>query len=226
MRSKNQVPGLAPSQLEDARITASSNGGAHLLIFRGRERQEEALIIAKVVPYFRVRWIERTLLTLIPHSMDQFFGTINEFLSEEIEWINTVKPHDESCCLLLPECAFSAAADVRHLWTAAAEAGIERIRLAARARERFKLRHWLPQKNRSRRWIDGDDRVFDHRGARHGVAPFPRAWKLSYQAAPGFHFDVTARVSRAFHVQAFDGRRQAVSQPRHINIDPHGHVRI
>ena len=126
IRSKSREPGLAQSQLEDARKTASSNGGGPLLIFRGRAKHEEDLIIAEVVPYFRVRWIERTFLTLIPHSMGQFFEAINEFLSQELEWINTVKPHDESCCLLLPECAFSAAANVRHLWTAAAEAGIER----------------------------------------------------------------------------------------------------
>ena len=226
MRSKSRVPGLAPSQFDDARKTASDNGGAHLLIFRGRAKHEENLITAKVAPYFRVRWIERTLLRLIPHSMDQFFEAINEFLREEFEWINTVKPHDESCCLLLPDCAFSAAADVRHLWTAAAEAGIERIRLAASASERFKLRHWLPHKDGSRGWIDSDDRVFDHRGARHGVAPFPRAWKLSYRVVPGFHFDVTSRVSRAFHIHAFDGRRHAVSPPGHSNIDPHGYVRI
>ncbi len=226
MRSKSQVPGLAPSQFEEARETASSNGGAHLLIFRGRAKYEEGLIIDEVVPHFRVRWIERTLLKLIPHSMDQFFEAINEFLGEELEWINTVKPHDESCCLLLPECAFSAAADVRHLWTHAAEAGIERIRLAARASKQFKLRHWSPHKSGSRGWIDSENRVFDHRGARHGVAPFPRAWKLSYQVAPGFHFDVTSRVSRAFQVHASDGRRHAVSQSGHINIDPHGYVRI
>ena len=226
MRSNSQTPGLAPSQLEGAAQTASSTGGAHLIIFRGRKKHEDDLVVAQVAPYFRVRWVERTLLKLIPHSMDQLFEAINEFLSEELEWINTVKPHDESCCLLLPESAFSAAADVRHLWTAAAEAGVERIRFAARASERFKCRHWLPHQNGSRGWIDSDDRVFDHRGARHGVAPFPRAWKFSYQVVPGFHFDVTSRVSRAFHVHAFDGRRHAVSQPGHINIDPHGYVRV
>jgi len=225
MRSNNRMPGLAPSQLDDARRTASANG-AHLLILRGRGKHEENLVVTEMTPYFRMRWLEHTLLKLIPHSMDQFFEEISRFLSEELEWIDTVKPHDESCCLLLPECAFSAEADVRHLWNAATEAGVERIRLAARASERFRFKHWLPHKNGSRGWIDRYDRVFDHRGARHGIAPFPRAWKFSYQVVPGFHFDVTSRISREFQVHASNGRRHDAPGLGHINIDPHGHVRI
>ena len=228
MRSKDRIPGLAPSQLDSTVQTASSVGGAHFFIFRGRDKYEEDLLVAKVAPYFRVRWVGRELLKLTSRSMDstdQFFEAINQFLGEELEWIQTVKPHDESCCLLFQECAFSAAGDVRHLWTVASEAGIERIRLAARASEQFKFRHWLRHKNGSRAWIDGDDRVFDHRGPRHGVAPFPRAWKFSYQVVSGFHFDVTSRVLRAFHVHASDGCRHAASEGEHINIDPHGYVR-
>jgi hypothetical protein len=225
MRSNGRVSGLAPSQLESASQEAANSGGAHLLIFRGREKHEEAFVIDRIAPYFRMRWVERTVLKLIPHSMDQFFTAMNQVLAEELEWINTVKPHDESCCLLLPECAFSAAADVQHLWHAAAEAGIERIRLAALAGERFKMTHWLQTGTGARAWVDNADRVFDHRGARHGTAPFPRNWKFSYQVEPGFHYDVTSRVSRAFKIDASDGRRHSASGLEHINIDPHGRVR-
>jgi|SRR5271157_450754 len=225
MRSNGRMPGLAPSQLAGARQTASNAGGAHLLVFRGRQKREEDLVVAEVAPYFRVRWLEPTLLRSIPHSMNQFFETIDQFLNEELEWIETVKPRDESNCLLLPERAFSAGTDVRHLWTAASEAGIERIRLAALASERFAITHWLPDKNGPRAWIDHDGRVFNHRGARHGEAPFPRRWKFSYQVVPGFHFDVTSRVSRPFYVQASNGGRHGASGLGHINIDPHGFVR-
>lgn len=221
IRSNSRMPGLAPSQLDGAAQAASNLGGAHLLIFRGRERQEETLANDKLGRYFRLRWLDRLLLKLIPHQIDEFLQHIESVLVEEIEWIKTVKPTDESRCLLLPECAFSAAADVRHLWTAATEPGIERIRLAARVSERFATTHWRGP----RAWIDSDGRVFDHRGARHGVAPFPRAWKFSYQVPTGFHFDVTSRDSRGVSLRAFDGHRHSVSSSGHINIDPHGYVR-
>jgi hypothetical protein len=84
----------------------------------------------------------------------------------------------------------------------------------------------LPNSGGARVWVDSDSKAFDHRGARHGVAPFPRAWKFSYQVVPGFHFDVSSRVSRAFCVHASDGRRHDVLGSRHLNIDPHGWVRV
>jgi len=226
MRSNTRSPGLAPSQVTKALDLAANEGGAHLLVMRGREKQEEALVSAGIAPYFRIRWVNGTLLKLIPHAMDRFFEGINQVLSEELEWTETVKPQDESCCLLLPECAFSAAADVRHVWSAALESGLERIRLAARASKQFEIRHWLSHRNGPRAWIDDDDKVFDHRGARHGLAPFPRSWKLSYQLPLGFHFDITSKVVRAFRVQSFDGGRHDALGSGHVNIDPHGYVRI
>ena len=225
MRSKGKIPGLAPSQLEEARQMASDRRGAHLLIFRGRQKSEQELVFTEITPYFRVRWIDEVLLKLVPHSMDQFFQTINDVLAEEIEWINTVKPRDEASCLLLPECAFAANSAVQHLWTAATEAGIERIRLAARVIERFGIVHWLSSKNGVRRWIDAGSRVFDHRGPRHGVAPLPRSWKFSYCVSDGFHYDVTSRDSRAFHLNDQSSGRHTARANEHINIDPHGYVR-
>jgi hypothetical protein len=226
LRSNGRTPGLAPGQIEIAANLAAEHNGANLLVFRGRSADDENALLARLVPNFRVRWIEATLLKLIPHDMPKFFGRISECLSEEAVWIDEVKPKDESCCLLLPSCAFSAKSEVRHLWTAASEAGIERIRLAVRAKERFSATHWLPQKNGARAWTDMDGRVFDHRGARHGIAPFPRMWKFAYQTTPGFHFDVTSRLSRNFHIQAFDGWRYNVPGSNHVNIDSHGYIRI
>ncbi len=225
MRSNGRMPGLAPSQLQAAKETASYSGGAHLLIFHGREKSEEDMITADVVPYFRLRWLDRTLVKLIPHQIDDLFEAINSILCEELEWTETVRPRDLSCCLLLPECAFSAAPTVRHIWTAATEAGIERIKLAARASERFGNLHWLPRKNSARGWIDTDGRIFDHRGALHGIAPFPWSWKFSYQMVDGFHYDVTSRDSRIFKISGADGSRHPALASGHINIDPHGHVR-
>ena len=225
MRSKGGVAGLAPSQLDGVSQAASTDNGAHLIVFRGREKHEEEAVKIRLGRFFRIRWLDHTLLRLIPCGMDRFFSAIIEVLVEEQEWIDTVKPRSEACCMLLPECAFSAEPGVRHMWTAASEPGIERIRLAARATKQFEATHWLQQKNGVRAWTDGDDRIFDHRGARHGSAPFPRMWKFSYQMAPGFHFDVTSRFSRPFHIRAFDGTRHKALALGHINIDPHGYVR-
>lgn len=232
IRSKGLIPGIAPSQLEILRQTASQFGGAHLLIFRGRERgrekRDEDMVVAEVAPYFRVRWLDHTLLRLIPRSMGRFFEAINGILDEELTWSETVKPRDTSCCLLLPECAFSADPGVRHLWTAATEPGIECIMLAARAIERFRRIHWVRNTGGARgpapwNWVDDGGRVFDHRVARHYPrAPFPRSWKFSHQVEAGFHYDVKSRDSRAFHVVASDGSRHDASGTGHINIDPHG----
>ncbi|MGB7585229.1 MAG: hypothetical protein WBM11_10315 [Terriglobales bacterium] len=159
--------------------------------------------------------------------MDEFFEAINTVLDEELKWVELVKPNHESACLLLPECGFSAEDAVKHLWEAATQPGIERIKLAAEACKRFRALHWLPNtrsNNGPRVWIDAEGRMFDHRGQRHGVAPFPRSWKFSYQVEKGFHYDVTSRDSRPFHVDASDSRRHSALGDGHVNIDPHGYV--
>jgi hypothetical protein len=225
LRSNGRVPGLTPGQLGSAWDVATTSGGAHFLIFRGRDRGDENFVIKEIAPYFRVRWLDGILLKLIPHRIDDWFRAIRGVLDEEIEWIETVKPQDVSCCLLLPECAFAPSSAVRHVWSAATESGIERIRLAARAVNRFHDLHWHPTKNGARGWIDTENRFFDHRGPLHGLAPFPRSWKYSYRVADGFHYDVTSKLSRAFHVNSADGNRHGASGAAHINIDPHGYVR-
>jgi hypothetical protein len=231
MRSKSRLPGLAPSQLPDVLRKAAELGGAHILIFRGRDLKDEASVFDAVAPYFRVRWIEAKLLSLIPHSMDEFGKTLNGILGEELEWNSAVRPHDERCCLLLSEASFSAEPSVRHVWKIAGQAGTERIKGTVRAVERFGTFHWnwLPREHKhsdgERVWIDQDNRVFGHRGPRHGDAPFPRMWKFSHPLPPGFHFDVTSRSARAFRVASWDSRWHDVAASAHINIDAHGHVR-
>jgi hypothetical protein len=224
-RSKSRVPGLAPSQLSAVNGAASEEVDAHILALRGRDRTLDALLSAQVAPYFRVRWIEARLLRLIPHAVEEFLDDIARVLSEELEWSSNVKPQDESCCLLLPQCAFAADQHVQQLWAAASGAGSERIRAAIRVVENFRSAHWKLYRNGERKWIDDDGRVFDHLGPRRGrVAPFPRSWKFSYRLPPGFHFDVESRDSRAFAVDTSDGQRHTILAGGHLNIDPHGQV--
>jgi hypothetical protein len=160
--------------------------------------------------------------------MADFIGGLQEALKEESEWRASVLPRDESCCLLLPECAFVCDDRVKHVWTIATQSGIERIRGAARAMEQFQSLHWLTHVEQGRHesgraWIDVDSRAFKHKGPRHAVSPFPRSWKFSYELPEGFHFDVTS--NSAFHVIAHDRARHTAAALAHINIDPHGYVR-
>jgi hypothetical protein len=228
LRSIGRTPGLSPSQVEPTLRAAADVDGAHILVFSGREKTEEDRVWAQIAPYFRVRWLSHSSLKFIPHSMPRFWAAVDAVLSEELEWNQSVRPVDESACLLLPECCFEAEPTVRHVWRAASEASLERIRLAANAVAKFKSAHWTPHAappQAIRKWVDVQGKVFDHRGARHGIAPFPRPWRFSFQVAPGFHFDVTSRDGRGVRVTAHDGAKHVASGADHINVDPHGHVR-
>jgi hypothetical protein len=225
MPSKGHRPGLAPSQIARVLGKASDLGGAHVLIFRGGAAEVDAVVVTEVAPYFRIRWLDKKLLTLIPYSIGEFCVAITAVLKEELEWNLAVKPQDESCCLLLPECAFAANDAVKHLWEIAGQPGIERIRNAALVSEQFRSIHWRRRDDVRRVWIDQRGRAFDYHGPRHGLAPFPRSWKFSYQLPVGLHFDVTATDSGAFKVFDWDENCHAVSASKHVNIDPHGYVR-
>jgi hypothetical protein len=225
LRSNGRTPGLAPSQVDEVLEVASQSESSHILIFQGRSKAEERSVFDGLIPFFRVRWLEQTLLKLIPHNTGRFFEEVNSVLAEELQWNETVKPSELSCCLLLPQCAFAADKAVRHVWTAATERGAERIKLAARVSAEFRARHWLPSKAGARVWIDAEGRIFDHRGVRHGLAPFPRGWKFSYKIANGFHFDVTSMDARAFGLLGSNLKTHTALAGAHVNIDPHGYVR-
>jgi hypothetical protein len=229
-RSKGHVPGLAPSQVNDVqRLAASQPGGAHILIFRSELTRDQTFVKAEIAPYFRVRWLDHKILKSIPHRFEDFFGAIKAVLTEEQVWEETVKPQDESSCLLLPSCSFNAKKSVSHLWEAASRAGIERIRLSAETCRKFKETHWLPDtrsRNSGRAWIDESNIIFEHRGQRHALAPFPRSWKFSYEVVAGFHYDAQSLNDRPFNLVAGDGIRHTAPALGHVNIDPHGVVLV
>ena len=197
------------------------------MIFRSELTRDQTFVKTEIAPYFRVRWLDHRILKSIPHRIEDFFGAIGTVLNEELTWEETVKPRDESSCLLLPSCSFKANKSVSHLWEAASQAGIERIRLAADACRKFKEAHWQSDtrsRNSNRAWIDESRIVFEHRGQRHRLAPFPRSWKFSYEVIGGFHYDAQSLDDRPFKVVAADGTRHTAPALGHINIDPHGVV--
>jgi hypothetical protein len=227
-RSKSHMPGISPSQVREIQEhAASNNDGSHILIFRSGTTRDEAHVMIEIAPYFRFRWLEHKILKSIPHRIQDFLEAIGAILEEEAIWSQTVRPRDESSCLLLPSCSFVAGKSVRHVWEAASQAGIERIKLAANACAKFKEAHWLSDtrgKSRSRAWIDDTGIIFDHRGQRHARAPFPRSWKFSYEMEPGFHYDAQSLDSRSFKIVAADGTRHSALPLGHVNVDPHGVV--
>jgi hypothetical protein len=228
-RSKGRTTGLAPSQVDElCALAASEPNGAQILAFRSDVRRDQDFIHSEIARFFRVRLLDYQLLKSVPHAIQTFFRDIEEVLYEEMTWIETVKPQDESSCLLLPECSFSCHESVRHLWKSASQGGIERIELALAACEKFRDLHWVSdtrQRNSGRSWVDVDGRVFDHKGQRHGNAPFPRCWKYSYRFGDGFHYDVQSLGERPFYVSDLSGMRHRAGASGHINIDPHGYVR-
>lgn len=74
IRSKGRLPGLAPSQLDNLKQTAASHsGGAQLLVFRGELKRDHELLKAEIAPYFRLRWLDQSILKVDTSSDARFF---------------------------------------------------------------------------------------------------------------------------------------------------------
>jgi hypothetical protein len=206
---------------------AAELGGAHILIFSRHSHAERHQIQADLQMFFRFRWLDSAALTLIPHSMEEFIRRLSAILAEELLWHNIVRPIDVTSSLLLPECAFTAQAEVAGMWRAAKDYGSEdRIRAAQKGLRAFELAHKAQVPSHGRRWVDATGRVFDYGGARHGQhVPFPRNWKYSYGIPSGFHYDVTSLYERVFSIVDHSGINYEVRADAHINIDAHGYLR-
>lgn len=73
-------------------------------------------------------------------------------------------------------------------------------------------------------WVDDANLKFDHRGERHGPAPFPRGWKYSFEGEEGFHYDVEHFSKRPFNITGALAKR-AITAGDYVNIDCHGYFR-
>ena len=221
--SKAEIPARALILLKEV---IKDNETIHIFGLSVQQNRQE--FADKVRKHFRFRWFNHMLLgSLATPDPAPFLDRLASDLSEESIWAQRVKPTDLSSPLLLPQCCFDAG---RHsdLWRRAEDYGdMQNVNGAEKAIRAFELE--LLRRNDGGpgypRWIDRRDRVFDHRGERHGAAPFPRNSKYSYRLESGFHYDVSSADRDEFFLKDVDGLRHRVLSRRHINIDPHGYVR-
>lgn len=229
--ARKNFPEILDAHVSQAMDSAAETNESHIIGVSkqdGRIRQEVA---GRIREHFRFRWLDNALLYFLGDQFQEFVIRFNDVLQEEEFWSEKVKPSDSRSPLLLPKMSFDARHPQGEIWAMSEQYGeIGNIAAAATALEKFRDAYWnstTPERHHAggRRWIDSSDRVFDHSGARHGAAPFPRNWKYSYKIEEGFHFDVSDRNGRGFSVIDYSNSRHVCSENGYINIDPHGHVR-
>jgi hypothetical protein len=84
IHSKGRNPGIAPTQIPEVLTKASELGGAHVLALRGHNTHDDRVIIEGVQPYFRIRWVEKSILRFIPGEMSVFIAHVQRMLAEEL----------------------------------------------------------------------------------------------------------------------------------------------
>ena len=209
-------------------IAAKSNE-PHILGFSAQSNRHE--VANAIKPYFRFRWFDHSLLRVLGSPKPApFVQSLVSALAEESYWAELVMPSGLDSPLLLPECSFTPKRREAELWRHACAYGDRQNILGARkAINSFRSAHYRKVSYKTfsaQRWVDEQERVFDKDGPRHGVAPFPRDWKFSYRIELGFHFDVTSVDGKQFALTDASGKRHQVGAGDHLNIDPHGYVRL
>jgi hypothetical protein len=226
--SNGKEPEILPRTINQAQEMAARYDDVHLFGFSAQKNRND--LVRQIKPYFRFRWFPNELLRCLGSpDPSPFVQQLATDLQEEKEWAERVKPSNLDSPLLLPECSFRAAPKHRELWRHAnAYGNLENVAGAEKAIRGFRGAHHRKitlKKFTTYKWVDEGNRIFDQDGPRHGIAPFPRNWKFSYQIEPGFHFDVTHTDERQFDLFDVNGIRCHVEASAHLNIDPHGYVR-
>jgi len=208
---------------------AAQSPQAHVLAV-SEDGDRRAEISAQIRCHFRFRWLSNA--DLVAARRDRFAGwvaTLQPILEEEEQWAAQVKPSVVADALILPQCGFGH--DRRlNIWAAceaynAPNAVRDAVELIERFSGRYKRAVPGSGHHASRQqWVNDDGLIFDHRGPRHGAAPFPRRWKYSNCCDDGFHYDVKHSNNRAFTLSGILGPRDAVTGG-YLNMDCHGYFR-
>jgi hypothetical protein len=218
------------SQRDISKLEQVVQNTESLSVFGFSDVHNRHILSDQIAPYFRFRWFKYELLRFLGSpDPSPFVNGLATALVEELEWSNSVRPADLGSPLLLPVCAFKPERKHSNLWRHACAYGdLQNVFGAAKAIESFRNDHYRKVEARDctrLKWVDSADRIFSKDGARHGVAPFPRNWKYSFQIEAGFHFDVTKLGGQQFTVEGADGGKNLVKPGGYLNIDPHGMVR-
>jgi hypothetical protein len=217
--------------LQDVKIImerAAQHERPHIIGVAKRDKQVTQRVEREINQYFRFRWLDTRLLAYLGNDFKGFVVKLNELLAEEELWSEAIRPRDVRSPLLIPRMCFETAHPHRDVWSLCEQYGdITGIGAVRAAIERFRSAHFVQmEQGNPRRWLDRNNRIFDHTGPRHGVAPFPRNWKYSYQFEVGFHFDVKERSDRAFKFRDCFSNSHDVKTNGYLNVDPHGYVRV
>ncbi len=225
--ARRSTPEIAVEDVEIVMKEAAKYDRPHVIGVSKQDGVIRKRIARDIREYFRFRWLGNDLLTYLSSNFERFVAGINEVLQEEAMWSQSVRPQNLRSPLLLPQGCFHAVHPHSDLWFLSEQYGdVGNIQHAARAMSRFVGQYFSHHESGNpRKWIDAGDRVFDHTGARHGQAPFPRNWKYSYRFESGFHFDVSDRNARAFRFRDRENITYDVKNSGHVNVDPHGCVR-
>ncbi|MGD0580263.1 MAG: hypothetical protein ABSC08_15195 [Bryobacteraceae bacterium] len=226
--SPTKLPQVSAAEVDQTLKLASQHQDTHILGFSTQpDRQRFA---DRIKAYFRFRWFDHILLKHLG-SPDPFpfLNQLAADLAQESTWADRVKPSDLNSPLLLPECAFSAARKHSDLWRHACSYGdsnnIDGAEKAIGAFQSCYRRRVDSGRPKQSKWVDEQDRIFDHDGPRHGAAPFPRDWKYSFRIEIGFHFDVKSLSGKQFFLCDALGERNRIAAGAHLNMDSHGYVR-
>ena len=134
-------------------------------------------------------------------------------------------PVDLRHALLLPPTEFRTPKTTSQYWQTFDAYSEDRIRRAEKLLSVVEKQHRKPDRQGVRCWIDEGNRRYRIDPTRHGRSHADRAeedsYRFCYAVPPGFHYDVTDDLGRAFSV-TIHGKMQSV---KHCNITPWGHIR-
>jgi hypothetical protein len=221
---------ITAEQAVEAMRVASKSENAHILGVSNEAGPGRQTVGSSIRQYFRFRWLDNRLLPTLTPDAQAFVEHLNNVLAEEEFWAEHIKPDGPYEALILPKACFRVRAPHVNLWgeceaygnqqiAAAFAQHLDAFRNAYSKRsmgENNKFVHW---------WTDEDDLAYQHRGAPHGLAPFPRCWKYSLKLMDGFHYDINHARSLPFRVTDANGGVHRRESGKHVNLDPHGYVR-
>lgn len=224
------------TEIEPVLAEARKDPCSHVLAVSEQGGEVRQKLAQSIKSYFRFRWVgAHHLQQILGSDFDLACQVIEPILREEEEWAQKVKPGAASHALMLPAAFFSYGRNFNIWQLSEAYGDPHAAENAARAAKRFTERYYvtLPPSGRFARttqWVCEDGQVYDHRGMRHGEAPFPRSWKYSWKIESGFHFDVSSKDGRAFVARGFEAGNgevgsRSVSPGKHVNLDGHGFFR-